>query len=69
MKELSYEDWQKNPTPRMMWVWNKNVNFKKKRKVIYFSKENFVDYPVIGLQSDDSCVENYMHCAEIKEQR
>ena len=67
MEELNYEDWQKNPTPRMMWVWNKNVNLKKKRKVVYFSKENFVDYPVIGLQSDDSCVENYMHCAEIEE--
>ena len=69
MKELTYEDWQKNPTPRMMWVWNNNVNLKKKRKVVYFSKENFVDYPIIGLQSDDSCVENYKHCAEIKEQR
>ena len=22
MKEVTYEDWQKNPTPRMMWVWN-----------------------------------------------
>ena len=22
MKELDYEDWQKNPTPRMMWVWD-----------------------------------------------
>lgn len=44
----------------------KNVNLKKKRKVVYFSKENFVDYPVIGLQSDDSCVENYKHCAEIE---
>ena len=66
MKEVTYEDWQKNPTPRMMWVWNKNVNLKKKRKVVYFSKENFVDYPVIGLQADDSCVENFQHCAEIE---
>ena len=66
MKELNYEDWCKNPTPRMMWVWDKNINLKKKRKVVYFSKENFVDYPVIGLQSDDSCVENYRHCAEIE---
>ena len=22
MKELDYEDWQKNPTPRKMWVWD-----------------------------------------------
>ena len=69
MKELDYEDWCKNPTPRIMWVWNKNINLKKKRKVVYFSKENFVDYPVIGLQSDDSCVESYRHCAEIEKQR
>ena len=25
MKEVTYEDWQKNPTPRMMWVWNSKV--------------------------------------------
>ena len=24
MKEVTYEDWQKNPTPRMMWVWDYN---------------------------------------------
>ena len=22
MKEVTYEDWQKNPTVRMMWVWD-----------------------------------------------
>ena len=22
MKEVTYEEWQKNPTPRMMWVWS-----------------------------------------------
>ncbi len=22
MKEVTYEEWQKNPTPRMMWVSN-----------------------------------------------
>ena len=22
MTEITYEDWQENPTPRMMWVWN-----------------------------------------------
>ena len=22
MKEVTYEDWQKNPTPRKMYVWN-----------------------------------------------
>lgn len=28
-------DWQKNPTPRMMWVWNDDATNKAKRKVVY----------------------------------
>ena len=32
MKEVTYEDWQKNPTPRMMWVWDNLFNVKKKAK-------------------------------------
>ena len=32
MKEVTYEDWLKNPTPRMMWVWNDNVENKEKYK-------------------------------------
>ena len=36
MKEVTYEDWLKNPTPRMMWVWDDNVEKEKvKRKVVY----------------------------------
>lgn len=34
MKELTHEDWMKNPTPRMMWVWDNEAN-RKKRRVIY----------------------------------
>ena len=33
MKELTYEDWQKNPTPRMMWVWNEDEMHKVKRSI------------------------------------
>ena len=33
MKEVTYEDWQKNPTPRMMWVWNYSVD--KNESCIY----------------------------------
>ena len=33
MKEVTYEDWQKNPTPRMMWVWDSKVN------VYFYGKE------------------------------
>lgn len=29
MKELTYEDWQKSPTSRMMWVWNDDDEYKK----------------------------------------
>ena len=67
MKELNYEDWQKNPTPRMMWVWDDEKE-KVKRKVIYIlsgvrgRKQN-----VITLYTDESCTYAYAHCAEIEE--
>lgn len=68
MKEVTYEEWQKNPTPRMMWVWDSNEENKKQRKVIYLVKEN-ITYPVIVLTHDDIDVCRYKHCAEIEEQR
>ena len=34
MKEVTYEDWQKNPTPRMMWVWDSRENNKIMEKAI-----------------------------------
>ena len=34
MKEVTYKDWIKNPTPRMMWCWNSNVEDKVPVKVI-----------------------------------
>ena len=70
MKELTYEDWQKNSTPRMMWVWDDNEKEKIKRKVIYVlsgvrgRKQN-----VITLYTDESCTYAYAHCAEIESQR
>ena len=33
MKEVTYEDWQKNSTPRMMWVWDDDEKDKVQRKV------------------------------------
>lgn len=66
MKEVTYEDWQKNPTPRMMWVWDGNVSYKKKLKVIYYSNQDSA-YPVITLTSDDVEIESFKHCAEIEE--
>ena len=66
MKEVTYEDWQKNPTPRVMWVWDRDVAYKKKLKVIYYSNKGSV-YPVITLTSDDVEFESFKHCAEIEE--
>ena len=66
MKEVTYEDWQKNPTPRMMWVWDSFENDKKQLKVIYISKE-YITYPVIALTHGDIDSSRYKHCAEIEE--
>ena len=68
MKEVTYEDWQKNPTPRMMWVWDNSENNKKQLKVIYISKED-ITYPVIALTHGDIDSSRYKHCAEIEKQR
>ena len=68
MKEVTYEDWQKNPTPRMMWVWDSSENNKKQLKVIYISKED-ITYPVITLSHSDIDSSRYKHCAEIEKQR
>lgn len=38
MKEVTYEDWQENPTPRMMWVWDAEDVLKVKRKVVFVLK-------------------------------
>lgn len=66
MKKLTYEDWQKNPTPREMWVWDNCEEDKRRQKVIYISKET---YPVVSIRLDDSFVEHYINCAEIEESR
>ena len=71
MKEVTHEDWLKNPTPRVMWVWDDNAEKEKvKRKVVYIlsgvrgRKQN-----VITLYTDESCTYAYAHCAEIEKQR
>ena len=70
MKEVTYEDWQKNPTPRMMWVWDDKDKDKVKHKVVYIlsgvrgRKQN-----VITLYTDESCTYAYAHCAELEESK
>ena len=66
MKEVTYEDWQKNPTPRIMWVWNSNVEDKLKRMVLFLTERN-PSHPVVALTSDNIVTANYKHCAEIEE--
>ena len=69
MKELTYEEWQKNPTPRMMWVWDDKVGDKVKRKVIYFNENKHAHYPIIALSENSAMSVGYKRCAEIEKQR
>lgn len=68
MKEVTYEDWQKNPTPRLMWVWDSSESNKKQRKVIYFLDPK-LSYPIVALSDDEISTDNFKHCAEIEKQR
>ena len=68
MKELTHEEWMKNPTPRMMWTWDSSETSKKKRKVIYVA-EHDMTYPVIALTDNKIAQCRYMHCAEITKTR
>ena len=71
MEELTYEDWKKNPTPRMMWVWDDDEERMEKHKVLYVLSEEEApvsDYRVIALTIEhNSIVSRYTHCAEIEE--
>lgn len=68
MKEVTYEEWQKNPTPRMMWVWNHDEAYKAQRKVIYVLKADGWSRPVLAI-ANESIYETFKHCAEIVKQR
>ena len=68
MREVTYEDWQKNPTPRMMWVWNEGKEqVKVKRKVVHVLRNNLAR--VMAIDDDNSDYEPYNHCAEIEKTR
>ncbi len=69
MKVITYEDWIKNPTPRMMWVWDVNEEDKVQRKVVYVVKGGPSNLPVRATINDDADCEAYRHCAEIEKQR
>ena len=67
MKSLTYEDWLKNSTPRLMWVWDKDEKDKIQRRVIYFIEDKNTSYPVVVLSSGNTLASNYRYCAEIEE--
>ena len=70
MKAVTYEDWQKNPIPRMMWVWANDESEKKKRKVVYvLSGVKGKKYNVLTVADKVTCTIAYTHCAEIEKQR
>ena len=69
MKEVTYEDWQKNPTPRMMWVWNSDVEDKIQAKVISVVKTDVCIYPVLSTMEGDIGYKIFRHCAEIGKPR
>ena len=69
MKEVTYEDWIKNPTPRMMWAWDDDEKEKIKCKVVYVIKGGSCNHPVRATTDDDTNYEVFKHCAEIKKQR
>ena len=69
MKEVTYEEWQKNPTPRMMWVWNSKGEDKVKAKVIHILSNGACVYPILTVTDIDDDYETYKHCAEIEKQR
>ena len=70
MKEVTYEDWQKDPIPRMMWVWYDDESEKKKRKVVYIlSGVKGKKYNVLTVADKETCITYYKHCAEIEKQR
>lgn len=69
MKEVTYEEWLRNPTPRMMWVWDDDEEDRKQRKVVYVIKGGPCRYPVRTTMDDDTDYEAYRRCAEIEEPR
>ena len=64
MKEVTYEEWQKNPTPRMMWVWDYDTECKVVRKVVYVSSRGY--FPVITVDAVGN-IYTFWNCAEIEE--
>ena len=68
MREVTYENWLKNPTPRLMWVWDEDEELKVKRKVVYVLKDGVCTSPVLVVV-DEYIYDTFRHCAETEKQR
>ena len=64
MKELTHEEWMKNQTPRMMWVWDDKEEDKVKAKVVHFINAD-VSSPVV-IETVSNHILETKHCAEIE---
>lgn len=69
MKEVTYEEWMKNPTPRMMLVWDDDETCMEKMKVIYVVSNQSLMYHVVALSDNDKDLCRYKHCAEMLKTR
>lgn len=69
MKEINYKEWQKNPKPREMWVWNNEVEEKKKERVIAVLGQKNIKHRILAIQGDYEYIKRFNHCAEIEEQK
>lgn len=66
MKEINYKEWQKNPTPRVMWVWDDDFSKRKKKKVVSVIKDCLNIFSVLTINEEDHSYCPYKHCAEIE---
>lgn len=64
MKEVTYEEWQKNPTPRVMWVWDDYEDAAVQEKVVFIKSGTTL--PVIAITYNDLYIILFKHCAEIE---
>lgn len=70
MKEVTYEEWVKNSTPREMWVWNKEDGSDKVvRKVVHILNVEPYYFPIMTVNKNNSHTSTYKHCAELPKAR
>lgn len=66
ISEVTREDWLKNPTPRIMWVWDKEESDKVKRLVVHCFTNEYVARNFVAEDENGRTVSYWKHCAEVK---